>query len=160
MRQRSPRGDRAFAAMQPVYPLSGRTKSSAGSKPTTRSAKGKQRFLRKPDRLPAKGTICLDYSESITNIDRQLDALDSIEREDYSCQYSLKEIIAGVTPPKTNLLHGKIKFFNSRLDLPQKTAVEKALNSESLAIIQGPPGTGKTNVVIEIIRQILKLNAE
>lgn len=42
MRQRSPRGDRAFAAMQPVYPLSGRTKSSAGSKPTTRSAKGKQ----------------------------------------------------------------------------------------------------------------------
>ena len=120
----------------------------------------KLRFLRKPDRLPAKGTICLDYSESITNIDRQLDALDSIEREDYSCQYSLKEIIAGVTPPKTNLLHGKIKFFNSRLDLPQKTAVEKALNSESLAIIQGPPGTGKTNVVIEIIRQILKLNAE
>lgn len=120
----------------------------------------KIRFLRKPDRLPSKGSICLDYSESITNIERQLDALDSIERENYSCQYNLKEIVAGVTPPKTSLLQGKVRFFNSKLDLPQKTAVEKALNSESLTIIQGPPGTGKTNVVIEIIRQILKMNTD
>ena len=34
-----------------------------------------------------------------------------------------------------------------------------ALHSDSVAIIQGPPGTGKTNVVIEIIRQILKFNS-
>lgn len=120
----------------------------------------KIRFIRKPDRLPAKGTICLDYSENITNIERQLDALDSIERENYSCQYNLKEIIAGVTSPKTSLLQGKFRFFNPKLDLPQKTAVKKALNSESLAIIQGPPGTGKTNVIIEIIRQILKMNSK
>lgn len=120
----------------------------------------KIRFLKKPDWLPPKGTICLDYREHITNIDRQLDALDNVEREDYSCQYNLKEIISGITPPTTSILHGKIRFFNSRLDLPQKTAVEKALNAESLAIIQGPPGTGKTNVVIEIIRQILKENAD
>lgn len=120
----------------------------------------KVRFLRKPDRLPAKGTICLDYTENLTNIERQLDALDSIERENYSCQYNLKEIVAGVTPPKTSLINGKIRFLNSKLDYPQKKAVEKALNSESLAIIQGPPGTGKTNVVIEIIRQILKMNCD
>jgi len=120
----------------------------------------KVRFLRKPNGLPTKGAICLDYSESLTNIERQLDAFDSIERENYSCQYNLKEIVSGITPPKTSLLHGKIKFFNQKLDLPQKTAVEKAINSESLAIIQGPPGTGKTNVVIEIIRQILKMNAD
>ena len=42
VRQRSPRGDTEFAAMPPVYPLSGRTKSSAGSKSTMRSAKGTQ----------------------------------------------------------------------------------------------------------------------
>lgn len=120
----------------------------------------KVRFLRKPDGLPTKGTICLDYSESLTNIERQIDAFDSIERENYSCQYNLKEIVSGVTPPKTSLLQGKIKFYNQKLDLPQKTAVEKAINSESLAIIQGPPGTGKTNVVIEIIRQILKMNSD
>lgn len=120
----------------------------------------KVRFLRKPDRLPQKGTICLDYSENLINIERQLDALDNIERDNYSCQYNLKEIFAGVTQPSTSLLHGKIRFFNPKLDLPQKTAVEKALNSESLTIIQGPPGTGKTNVVIEIIRQILKMNTD
>lgn len=120
----------------------------------------KVRFLRKPDGLPVKGTICLDYSENLTNIERQLDALDSIERENYSCQYNLKEIVAGVTQPKSSLLQGKIRFFNSRLDMPQKAAVEKALNSESLTIIQGPPGTGKTNVVIEIIKQILKMNVD
>ena len=111
-----------------------------------------------PNGLPSKGSICLDYRENIANINRQLDALDKIEHEDYSCEYNLKEIIAGVTPPKTNLLYGRINFLNKKLDYSQKHAVEKALNSDSLAIIQGPPGTGKTNVVIEIIRQILKMN--
>lgn len=120
----------------------------------------KIRFLRKPNNLPAKGEICLDYSESITNIDRQFDALDNIEHEDYICNYGLKEIITGVSSPTTKSLSGKIKYFNTSLDLPQRAAVEKALNSESLAIIQGPPGTGKTNVIIEIIRQILQQNAE
>ena len=120
----------------------------------------KIRFLKKPCGLPSKGTICLDYSEGLTNIERQLDALDSIERENFMCQYNFKEIVAGVTSPKTCTLHGKIVFFNSKLDFPQRTAVEKAIKSESLAIIQGPPGTGKTNVIIEIIRQILKMNED
>ena len=119
----------------------------------------KIRFLRKPLSLPSKGSICLDYGEEIINIDRQLDALDNMERENYSCQYNLKEIISGISPPTIDPLYGKIEFFNERLDSSQKAAVEKALRSESLAIIQGPPGTGKTNVVIEIIRQILKINS-
>ena len=119
----------------------------------------KIRFLRKPLSLPSNGSICLDYGEEIINIDRQLDALDNMERENYSCQYNLKEIISVISPPTINPLYGKIEFFNERLDSSQKAAVEKALHSESLAIIQGPPGTGKTNVVIEIIRQILKINS-
>ncbi len=120
----------------------------------------KVRFLRKPDGLPQKGTICLDYRENLINIERQLDALDSIERENKSSQYSIKEIVAGVIPPKTSMLCGKRQYFNPNLDLPQRTAVDKALDSESLSIIQGPPGTGKTNVIIEIIKQILKMNSD
>lgn len=118
------------------------------------------RFNKKPTNLPKSGTICIDYKENIVNIDRQLSALDNIEREDYSCQHNLKEIFAGVTPPKVSVLSGNIKYFNTSLDASQRKAVEKALNSDSLAIIQGPPGTGKTNVIIEIIRQILLLNSQ
>lgn len=110
--------------------------------------------------LQPKGTICLDYSKDMINVQRQLDALDSIEKEDYLCDFSLKEIISCVEEPKTKKLSRKVKLFNKQLDFPQKTAVQKALNSESLCIIQGPPGTGKTNVVIEIIRQILSSNRQ
>lgn len=120
----------------------------------------KVRFNKRPTNLPKSGTICIDYKENIVNIDRQLSALDNIEREDYSCQHNLKEIFAGVTPPKVSVLSGNIKYFNTSLDASQRKAVEKALNSDSLAIIQGPPGTGKTNVIIEIIRQILLLNSQ
>lgn len=49
-------------------------------------------------------------------------------------------------------------MFNEKLDFPQRTAIKKALDADSIAIIQGPPGTGKTNVIIEIILQILKAN--
>lgn len=120
----------------------------------------KVRFDRYNKNLPTKGTICVDYRKDISNVQRQLDALDAIEKEDYSCTFSLKEIISGVESPKTKALSCKIKFFNQQLDISQQAAVQKALNSDSLCIIQGPPGTGKTNVVIEIIRQILKENKQ
>lgn len=108
--------------------------------------------------LPPKGSICLDYRKDMTNVQRQLDALDSIEKEDYSCPFSLKRIISGVERPQIKVLEDKFSYYNDSLDLSQQAAVKKALNSESLSIIQGPPGTGKTNVVIEIIRQILREN--
>ena len=109
--------------------------------------------------LPPKGVICLDYRKDMANVQRQLDALDTIEKEVYSCPFCLKKIIAGVEPPTNKILEDRFKFYNEKLDMSQQAAVQKALNSESLFIIQGPPGTGKTNVVIEIIRQILKRNA-
>lgn len=113
--------------------------------------------LSKPQ-LPPKGTICLDYRKDIANVQRQLDALESIEKEDYSCPFNLKKIISNIEEPKTKILEDDFVYYNQELDLSQQAAVKKALNSESLSIIQGPPGTGKTNVVIEIIRQILKEN--
>jgi len=92
------------------------------------------------------------------NVDRQLEALDIIEKEDYHCPFNLKRIISGVDKPTVKQITKEFSLFNKKLDFPQTTAVQKALNAESIAIIQGPPGTGKTNVIIEIIRQILKEN--
>ncbi|AHI52520.1 AAA domain-containing protein [Spiroplasma culicicola] len=48
--------------------------------------------------------------------------------------------------------------FNFSLNLEQKEAVKKALNSKDMFILQGPPGTGKTQVICEIIYQLAKLN--
>ena len=115
----------------------------------------KIRFFNGKPNLPHKGIICLDYRQDMTNVQRQLDALDTVENEDYSCPFNLKRILSGIETPKTKLLVGQFRFFNELLDMSQRAAVEKALNSDSICIIQGPPGTGKTNVVIEIIRQIL-----
>lgn len=109
---------------------------------------------------PRSGTVCLDYRLEMLNVQRQLDAVYKLERDDYSCTFPLKEIITGVESPLTVELSRELKYINEQLDRPQKTAVKKALNSDSLCIIQGPPGTGKTNVVIEIIRQILKKNQQ
>jgi len=108
--------------------------------------------------LPARGSICLDYRKDLVNVDRQLEALNVLEKEDYQCSFSLKRIISGVENPTVSVISKELRMFNKELDLPQRTAVTKALSADSLAIIQGPPGTGKTNVIIEIIRQILKEN--
>ena len=60
--------------------------------------------------------------------------------------------------PSVSVISKPIHMFNEELDFPQRTAIRKALEADSIAIIQGPPGTGKTNVIIEIILQILKVN--
>lgn len=108
--------------------------------------------------LPASGVICIDYRKDLVNVDRQLDALNIVEKEDYQCDFSLKRIISGVEKPSVSTITKEIHLFNKELDLPQTVAVKKALAADSIAIIQGPPGTGKTNVIIEIILQILKEN--
>ena len=81
-----------------------------------------------------------------------------MKKEDYSCPFNLKSIISGVEKPKVRVFEKRINFFNEFLDSSQREAVKKVLNLECISIIQGPPGTGKTNVIIEIIRQILKEN--
>lgn len=108
--------------------------------------------------LPASGFICLDYRKDKINVDRQLDALNILEKEDYQCSFNLKRIISGVEAPSVSVISKALHMYNDELDLPQRTAIQKALGADSIAIIQGPPGTGKTNVIIEIILQILKEN--
>ena len=110
-------------------------------------------------KLPVSGTICIDYRKDLVNVERQLDALNILEKEDYCCNFSLKKIISGVEIPTVNIISKESHFFNKKLDFPQTMAVKKAMDAESIAIIQGPPGTGKTNVIIEIILQILKENS-
>ena len=49
-----------------------------------------------------------------------------------------------------------IEWNLTSLNERQKEAVKKAVASESLFLLQGPPGTGKTQVIAEIISQLVK----
>ncbi|MCR1950934.1 AAA domain-containing protein [Clostridium sp. DSM 100503] len=108
--------------------------------------------------IPKKGKICLDYRKELANVERQLDAIANIERERYSCHFNLKGVISGVEKTKSREFSKNIKYVNKFLDFSQRTAVNKALNTSDIMMIQGPPGTGKSNVIVEIILQILKKN--
>ncbi|MUK89313.1 protein kinase [Ornithinibacillus sp. L9] len=109
-------------------------------------------------RLPRKGVICEDYRRNLSLISREMKALKSFNNEDYASPSNLKSIFSGIETSSYFNAPDSLSFFNKNLDAAQKRAVTKALNSQDISLIQGPPGTGKTNVIIEILRQILNKN--
>ena len=109
-------------------------------------------------KLPKSGVICEDYRRNLSLINREKKALNSFNNEDYVSPSNLKSIFSGIQSASFfNAPTGRV-YFNELLDGTQKKAVTKALNSQDISLIQGPPGTGKTNVIIEILRQILEMN--
>lgn len=112
---------------------------------------------RKP-RLPNNGSICLDYRKEIQQYRRQEAALEEFRRSETANGGNLKSIFVGAEQPGYFQLKAMPCFYNKQLDFTQKRAVRKALEAEDIALIQGPPGTGKTNVLVEVIRQILGEN--
>ena len=58
--------------------------------------------------------------------------------------------------PKLLDADGDLTFFNGKLDISQKEAVEFCLKQKEVGIVHGPPGTGKTTTVVEIIRQAVR----
>ncbi|MDK2934400.1 MAG: hypothetical protein PWP27_2210 [Clostridiales bacterium] len=109
-------------------------------------------------KLPKSGVICEDYRRNLSLINREKKALNSFNNEDYVSPSNLKSIFSGIQSAGFfNAPTGRV-YFNELLDGTQKKAVTKALNSQDISLIQGPPGTGKTNVIIEILRQILEMN--
>ncbi|GAA5961582.1 hypothetical protein JCM21900_006641 [Sporobolomyces salmonicolor] len=49
-------------------------------------------------------------------------------------------------------------FLDENLNPSQREAVQFALSSAEVACIWGPPGTGKTQTLVEIIRQLIRMN--
>lgn len=48
------------------------------------------------------------------------------------------------------------RWYLESLNEKQKEAVRKAISSNSIFLLQGPPGTGKTQVIAEIVAQLVK----
>ena len=112
---------------------------------------------RKP-KLPGRGSICLDYRREIQQYRRQEAALEEFRRSETANGSNLKGIFVGAEQPGYFQFKSMPRYYNDQLDFTQKRAVRKALEAEDIALIQGPPGTGKTNVLVEVIRQILGEN--
>ncbi len=110
--------------------------------------------------LKRSSELCVDYRREIALIRKQKDAIISFRNEEYNSSSNLKGILSGVTSPNTFVRPKKIQLFNTKLDSSQQQAVKKALYAKEFAVIQGPPGTGKTNVIVEIIRQVINENIE
>lgn len=109
-------------------------------------------------KLPAQGSICLDYRKEIQQYRRQETALEEFRRSETANAGNLKSIFVGVEEPSYFQRAESPRYFNTQLDLTQKRAVRKVLEADDIALIQGPPGTGKTNVLVEVVRQILHEN--
>lgn len=108
--------------------------------------------------IPKTGTFCVDYSKQISQYKKQERALDEFRRDETNNNNSLKGIFVGLENPDTFPSSTSIKFFDSNLDDAQQRAVCKVIDAKDIALIQGPPGTGKTNVIVEVIRQIIQYN--
>lgn len=111
-------------------------------------------------KLPKSGVICEDFRRNLALINRERKALNAFNNEDYVSTSNLKSIFSEVENSSSFAAPNVLGFYNEELDSAQKKAVTKALNSKDISLIQGPPGTGKTNVIIEILRQILQLNGK
>ena len=108
--------------------------------------------------LTQKGMLCEDYRKNLSLIKREMKAIANFNNEEYVSTSNLKSIFSQIADASSFEKIDKINYFNETLDPTQRKAVEKALNSQDISLIQGPPGTGKTNVIIEIIRQILEVS--
>ena len=51
------------------------------------------------------------------------------------------------------------KPLSDKLSPAQRRAVRLAVHGPDITLIQGPPGTGKSTVIVEILRQLYKMNA-
>ncbi len=108
-------------------------------------------FTARPPRYLYSKGIRMDLYASDVTFRRMLSALESLSsRED------LLPLLLGSEeleePP-----HGRIRFFNSKLNESQRAAVVKSLSAKRLFLIHGPPGTGKTTTIVESIVQHVHL---
>jgi superfamily I DNA and/or RNA helicase len=104
----------------------------------------------------------IDLTTSNYAINLQKQTLDELIRgslqSDKEHLRKLRDIVINNYTPKDRNIDKKWLIFkkDSKFDMSQQEAIQKALSEQHLCMIQGPPGTGKTTVIVEIILRTLK----
>ena len=106
--------------------------------------------------IPASGQYCVNYLEEISQYRKQQAAITDIEHGDVYIS-GIKGILSGIEKPQSSPF-SRVNYIDKMLDSTQQLAVEKIMASNQIALVQGPPGTGKTNVLVEVVRQVLHRN--
>ena len=104
--------------------------------------------------LQENSLVLEDSKKQTAALRKQMAAITALKNSDYS-SVGLKDIILELSVPTSTHSIRALSFYNKKLNDSQKSAVSKAMYSNSISLIQGPPGTGKTSVIVELIQQIM-----
>jgi serine/threonine protein kinase len=112
------------------------------------------------DRLPAAGTLDIDWQQTRVALDRQARAIDKFKANEIPSARLQALIIGTETGPDEESFAPVEKFFDQSLDEAKRIIVSRFVAGADLLVTHGPPGTGKTKVIVELILQALKANPE
>ncbi|KAJ2075339.1 hypothetical protein GGI03_002371 [Coemansia sp. RSA 2337] len=115
--------------------------------------------LRTSQKIPAHWSDRCSVSKLIFDIPfkRMLIALRDLVSYPWARPPLHQVVYLGATPRFYGRALLDSDFVDESLNQSQKDAVQLAITANAIALIHGPPGTGKTRVLIEIIRQQIKL---
>ena len=111
--------------------------------------------------IPQYGYLTYIGKGDSTLIRRSSVILDKISKNDVANPYLINYIF-NIEDVKLKSQHHlitleQLHFASTNLNLNQKKALVKALNSQDIFLLQGPPGTGKTEFIAELVYQYAKL---
>ncbi|WHQ37222.1 AAA domain-containing protein [Spiroplasma sp. SV19] len=111
--------------------------------------------------IPAYGYLTYIGKGDSTLIRRSNIILDKISKNDVANPYLINYIFNIEDVKLKSQQHlialEQLHFASPNLNLNQKKALVKALNSQDIFLLQGPPGTGKTEFIAELVYQYVKL---
>ncbi|WP_170110150.1 serine/threonine-protein kinase [Peribacillus acanthi] len=109
--------------------------------------------------ISSVGNLSIDLTQALTMNNRLRRAIKSLKNGESANRELFKHLLDPSTLTTNNSIND-IEYVNKDIDIENKKAVQRALDTNDIFLIQGPPGTGKSTVITEIINQIFLSNNE
>lgn len=110
------------------------------------------------DRIPGQGDLEIDWQQTRVALERQAKAVEKFRASEVPNE-RLARLLSGADRGPDDLEFAKVPdFFDRTLDDAKKAIVSRFLSGADLIVTHGPPGTGKTKLIVELLRQALRLN--
>ena len=94
-----------------------------------------------------------DNPEEEAFLKQEMEQLTFVHPESVLSRYLNRQAIESRTPDSNSII------FPFRFNLSQKAALENALTS-SISVIEGPPGTGKTQIILNLIANLVAIQGK